>query len=118
MKNRPGVRHPGRPLESVTRSHERRVVCVVAVVRHRTLYRVEPYRALPPIEKKSPTVVSQIRSPPPRSSRPARFWTEWSGGAKRRSGGREQYADYTLWQHARLGDAGDAGSLLARQLAY
>ncbi|MGX1805265.1 amino acid adenylation domain-containing protein [Nocardia sp. NPDC055321] len=29
-----------------------------------------------------------------------------------------QYADYTLWQHARLGDADDAGSLLARQLAY
>ena len=29
-----------------------------------------------------------------------------------------QYADYTLWQHEVLGDESDAGSALARQLAY
>ncbi|MFI5758928.1 condensation domain-containing protein [Streptomyces sp. NPDC051569] len=29
-----------------------------------------------------------------------------------------QYADYTLWQHDMLGDAADAESLLARQLAH
>src|SRR5262249_20613087 len=29
-----------------------------------------------------------------------------------------QYADYTLWQQALLGDANDGGSVLARQLSY
>src|SRR2546430_2609451 len=29
-----------------------------------------------------------------------------------------QYADYTLWQQALLGDENDAGSVLARQLSY
>ena len=29
-----------------------------------------------------------------------------------------QYADYTLWQHAVLGDEGDAGSAMARQLSF
>src|SRR5262249_16771645 len=29
-----------------------------------------------------------------------------------------QYADYTLWQQAVLGDESDAGSVLARQLSY
>jgi non-ribosomal peptide synthetase component F len=31
---------------------------------------------------------------------------------------RVQYADYTLWQHAVLGDEGTAGSALGRQLTY
>src|SRR5262249_60187249 len=29
-----------------------------------------------------------------------------------------QYADYTLWQQALLGDESDAGSVLGRQLSY
>src|SRR5260370_13969718 len=29
-----------------------------------------------------------------------------------------QYADYTLWQQALLGDENDAGSVLGRQLSY
>src|SRR5262249_56714142 len=29
-----------------------------------------------------------------------------------------QYADYTLWQQAVLGDESDAGSVLSRQLSY
>jgi len=45
--------------------------------------------------------------------------------AARRAGGAPaferlpvQYADYTLWQHAVLGDESDAGSVIARQLSF